>query len=144
MAIETIKIACPAQTRMLCAVRRFWLFLKYWLPPLLWMSLIFLGSSDRGSVNRSSRIIQPILHWLFPEMSDAAIGTCVFLVRKAAHIAEYSFCAILLWRALRQHTRHDRRPWTWREPRCALVITFLYACTDELHQLFVPSRGPSI
>ena len=124
-------------------MRRFWLFIKYWLPPLLWMSLIFAGSADAASVNRSSRIIGPLLHWLFPSLSEAAVGTCVLVARKCAHLAEYGLCTILVWRALRKPVRNDPRPWSWREPKWALLIVFLYACTDELHQAFVPGRGPS-
>jgi VanZ family protein len=26
----------------------------------------------------------------------------------------------------------------------ALVMAFLYACTDEIHQIFVPDRGPGV
>jgi VanZ family protein len=126
---------------MLCAVRRLWLFIKFWLPPLLWMSLIFIGSADSGSVNRSSRIIEPLVHWLFPTMSAEGLRMCVLVGRKCAHLAEYGLCAILVWRALRQHTRKDTRPWNWREPKWALVIIFAYACTDEIHQIFVPGRG---
>lgn len=129
---------------MLCAVRRFWVFIKYWLPLLLWMLLIFIGSADSASVSRSSRIIEPILHWLIPSLPDDAVGTCVLLVRKCAHITEYAFFAILVWRALRKHTSADRRPWTWREPKWTLLIVFAYACLDEIHQVFVPGRGPSV
>jgi len=125
-------------------VRRLWLFIKFWLPPLLWMSLIFLGSADRASVNRSSRILEPFFRWLFPEMSDAGIGTCILFARKCAHLTEYAFFAILIWRALRQHTRHDRRPWSWREPKWALLTVFAYACLDELHQCFVPGRQGAV
>jgi len=122
-------------------VRRLWLFIKFWLPPLLWMSLIFIGSADGASVARSSRIIEPFLRWLFPAMSAEAVGTCVLLARKCAHLAEYGFCAILLWRALRQYTSKDTRPWNWREAKWVLVMIFAYACTDEIHQSFVPGRG---
>jgi VanZ family protein len=76
-------------------------------------------------------------------MSEAGIGTCVLVIRKCAHITEYALFAILMWRALRQHTRQDRRPWSWREPKWALGCVFAYACVDEFHQLFVPGRGPS-
>jgi len=127
-----------------CAVRRLWLFIKYWLPPLLWMSLIFIGSADSRSVNRSSRIIAPIIRWFVPDISDEALGACVLAVRKMAHVTEYACFAILMWRALRQHTRHDKRPWTWREPKLALLSAFGYACLDEFHQIFVPGRGPSV
>jgi VanZ family protein len=129
---------------MLCAVRRVWLFIKYWLPPLLWMSLIFIGSADSGSVNRSSRILEPFLRWLFPAMSAEALGHCVLAARKCAHLVEYACCAILLWRARRQHTSKDTRPWNPREARWALIVVFAYACTDELHQSFVPGRQGAV
>ena len=141
--MERIEFARMRKSQMLSAVRRLCLFIKFWLPPLLWMSLIFIGSADSASVNRSSRIIGPIVQWLFPSMSEAGIGTCVLVIRKCAHITEYALFAILVWRALRQHTRQDRRPWSWREPRWALACVFAYACVDEFHQLFVPGRGPS-
>jgi VanZ family protein len=140
------QLSLPQRTilQMVCAVRRLWLYIKYWLPPLLWMSLIFLGSADRASVNRSSRILEPLFRWLFPEMSDAGIGTCILIVRKCAHLTEYAFFAILIWRALRQPPRGDHRPWSWREPKWALLIVFAYACLDELHQTFVPGRQGAI
>jgi len=116
------------------------LFIKYWLPPLLWMSAIFLVSSDQDSVGRSSRILEPLVRWLFPTMSEAGVDTCVLVARKCAHVTEYALCAILVWRALRRHTRHDRRPWNWHEAKWALAIIFAYACTDELHQCLVPGR----
>lgn len=129
---------------IVCAVRRLWLFIKFWLPPLLWMSLIFIGSADSASVSRSSRLLDPFFRWFFPEMSDAGIGTCVLIVRKCAHLTEYAFFAILIWRALRQHTRNDRRPWSWREPKWTLLIVFAYACLDEWHQSFVPGRQGAV
>ena len=129
---------------MLCAVRRLTLFLKFWLPPLLWMSVIFFVSADSASVNRSSRLLGPLFRWLFPDFSEDAIGLCVLAVRKLAHVTEYAFCAILLWRALRQYTAADRRPWIPRHAWVAFAICVAYAITDEFHQRFVPGRGPAL
>jgi len=129
---------------MLNAVRRLWLFIKYWLPPLLWMSAIFLVSADQASVNRSSRLIGPFVRWLFPDISEEALGGIVFAVRKLAHVTEYSFCAILLWRALRQHTRRDTRPWIAKHAWLAWGIATAYAVTDEWHQCFVPERQGAV
>src|SRR5262245_39420916 len=128
---------------MLCGVRRLWVFIKFWLPPLLWMAAIFLASADSGSVNHSSRLIAPLMRWLFPSMSEDGVGLCVYGVRKAAHFMEFAFCAILLWRALRQYDRNDRRPWTPRHAWLALAMSAAYASTDELHQAFVPGRQPA-
>ena len=38
----------------------------------------------------------------------------------------------------------EARPWRWRHAGLTLLIVFLYAATDELHQLFVPTREGTI
>ena len=68
------------------------------------MALIFSASGDRASFSHSSRIIGPIVRWLFPQLSDEAVHAIVVLVRKCAHLAEYAVLALLLWRALRKPT----------------------------------------
>jgi VanZ family protein len=129
---------------MLSPVRRLWLFIKFWLPPLLWMGVIFLASADTASVHHSSRLIGPLVRWLFPTLSEEGVGLCVLAARKTAHFTEYAFCAILLWRALRQHHRHDRRPWTPSHAWLALALSAAYAATDEIHQIFVPGRQAAV
>jgi VanZ family protein len=104
------------------------------------MALIFSASSDVNSFAHSSRIIGPLLHWLFPQMSDDTMHFIVLLVRKCAHSAEYAVFGLLLWRALRKPIKNDPRPWCWREARLALLIVALYAASDEFHQCFVQAR----
>jgi VanZ family protein len=116
------------------------LFFKYWLPVLLWMALIFSASSDANSFAHSSRIIAPVLHWLFPRMPDDMVNLNVLLVRKCAHLTEYAVLALLLWRAVRRPVKNDPRPWVWPEAGLALASVFLYAAGDEFHQIFVPKR----
>lgn len=116
-------------------------FIKYWLPVIAWMLLIFFGSTDLLSSERTSRIIGPVLRWLIPDVSAETIRQVQVLARKAAHLIEYAVLALLLWRARRQ----DRpRPWTWREAGLVLSLTALYAVTDELHQGLVASRYCSV
>ena len=55
-------------------------------------------------------------------------------------MAEYAILAVLCWRAIRQPQRHVPRPWQWPEAGLALAIVLFYAASDELHQVFVPSR----
>jgi VanZ family protein len=121
-------------------VLKFRAFLKYWLPALIWMALIFSASSDVNSFAHSSRIIGPLLHWLFPQMPDDTMYFIVLVVRKCAHLTEYAVFALLLWRVLRKPVKNDPRPWIWREARLALLIVALYAASDEFHQSFVPTR----
>jgi VanZ family protein len=108
------------------------------------MVVIFSASGDRASFSHSSRIIGPLVRWLFPQLSDEAIHAIVVSVRKGAHLTEYAVLTLLLWRALRKPRRGDARPWHWSEAGLALGLTALYAASDELHQIFVPSRQGSI
>jgi VanZ family protein len=136
-------------TRILIAsVTRFWFssvvaqfksFLKYWLPVLLWMSLIFTGSTDSHSSERSAGIVEPILHWLFPRLAQTRIDDIHHVIRKCAHLTEYAILALLVWRALNQ-TKNNLPAWSWPKVGGTLLVVFLYASTDEIHQLFVPTR----
>ena len=107
----------------------------------MWMALIFSASGDSNSFERSSRIIGPLLHWLFPQMPADTVHLIVLVARKCAHLTEYAVFALLLWRARRKPVKNDPRPWTWREARLALLLVALYAASDEFHQSFVATRS---
>jgi hypothetical protein len=107
------------------------------------MALIFSASADTKSVQRS-RIIAPILRWLFPHISEETISLIVLAVRKCAHLAEYAILALLFWRALRKSSPSAPRPWSWTQAGWAVFFVTLYAASDEFHQSFVPSREASV
>jgi VanZ family protein len=107
------------------------------------MALIFSASTEAGSSRQTSRIIGPVLRWLYPQVSDATVEQMQFAVRKASHMAEYAILAGLLWRAKRKPVRNDPRPWQWGPVLFAWLLAALYACSDELHQHFVASRQAS-
>jgi len=108
------------------------------------MIVIFSASSDTRSMQHSSRIFGPIVHWLFPRMEDRGVERAVFALRKCAHLTEYAILAALVWMALPGPKNPDQPRWDWRIARQALVVSALYAATDELHQVFVPTRQGSI
>jgi VanZ family protein len=115
-------------------------FLKYWLPVILWMFVIFGASADTGSSKRSSRLIEPFVRWLVPEATEPVVEAVVLYVRKGAHVAEYAVLALLLWRAIRKPVWNRPRPWSNRPAAFVIGLCFLYAVSDELHQHFVPNR----
>ena len=96
------------------------------------------------SFQHSSRIIEPLVHWLLPQLSDEAVHALVVFVRKCAHLTEYAVLALLLWRALRKPSAQGRAPWRWSVAGLALALAALYAASDEIHQAFVPSREASV
>lgn len=92
--------------------------LSAWVPVIVWASLIFILSA------------QPDLRFV----PDAGLD---FIVRKVGHMGVFGILALLAWRAFATTTAWTR-PWTW-----ALVLTVVYAASDELHQGFVAGRYPS-
>ncbi len=119
-------------------------FFIYWLPVVLWMAVAFTASGDTRSYQHSSRIIAPLLRWLFPHISQGTVDFIVLIARKCAHLTEYAIMAFLFWRALRKPRRHDPRPWSWREAVISIVCVAFYASTDEMHQFFVATRQASV
>lgn len=118
-------------------------WLKAWLPVVFWMALIFTASGDPASSQRTSRIIAPVVRWLFPQWSEDQVVLVVLVVRKIAHFVEYAVLAWLVWRALEKPRRGLPRVWKWRTGAVAWVIVVGYAMMDEFHQTFVPNRQGS-
>jgi VanZ family protein len=56
------------------------------------------------------------------------LGTWDLVLRKLAHATAFGILALLLLRAV-------------RSPEAALLLTFLYAISDEIHQTFVRGRS---
>ena len=117
-------------------------FFKYWLPLLIWLGVIFVGSTNLMSAEHTSRYIVPFLLWLKPGMSPHAIWIILVVTRKCAHVTEYAVLALLLWRALRSvavlHTK------TLILCGAVLLGCAAFAASDEFHQTFIKSRTPSV
>jgi VanZ family protein len=121
--------------------RRAWRRIRRYGPLFVWMAFIFFASTGEFSAANTSRIIGPLLRWLFPGISDENLAFAHFLTRKAAHFTEY---AILAWIAAHAFatSRHQILHRRWFLISLALVV--LYALSDEYHQSFVASRTASI
>jgi VanZ family protein len=117
-------------------------FVKYWLPLLIWLGVIFAGSTSVMSSQHTSRYVVPFLLWLKPGMSPNTIWTILVIVRKCAHVIEYTVLALLLWRALRNLPSLRTKP--LMVFGAVLLGCGLFAATDEFHQTFVKSRTPSV
>lgn len=109
--------------------------LKYWLPVVLWLVFIFVGSTDLLSAEHTSRFLVPFLRWLVPDISEAHLFAIQLFVRKCSHVAEYAILTALLFRAFREG-RHS----FWYAAIRVLIGAIIFAALDEFHQSFVPSR----
>jgi VanZ family protein len=117
-------------------------FLKYWLPLLIWVSVIFVGSTNLMSAEHTSRFVVPFLLWLKPGMSPQTIWLILIAARKCAHVTEYAVLSLLLWRALRAVPILHKKALTVFG--VVMVGCALFAASDEFHQMFVKSRTPSV
>lgn len=104
------------------------------------MVVIFSASADSHSYQHSSTLFEPLLHWLFPRMSQEHVEQIHHLFRKCGHLTEYAILGLLLWRSIHQPDKKNPKPWRWDEAGLALAIVLLYAASDEIHQVFVATR----
>ena len=117
-------------------------FFKYWLPVLIWVGVIFAGSTNVMSADHTSRYIGPLLLWLKPGLSPNTTWIIVVIARKCAHVSEYAILALLLWRAFRSISALCTK--TSMVFGAVLLGCALFAASDEFHQTFVKSRTPSV
>jgi VanZ family protein len=116
-------------------------FLSRYLPLIAWLTFISFASSGSFSAGNTSRIIGPLILWLFPSTSQETLAVVHIITRKAAHFTEYAILGFLAARAFRTSPRPGVSS-RWFLISVALVVT--YALLDEFHQSFVPTRTGSI
>ncbi len=91
---------------------------RLWLPPLVWMGLIFVVSA------------QPAL--------PSAPGPWDPFLKKTMHALAYGVLTWLYQRGLRGYRGDDR----WVRV-VSVMLALAYAVSDEYHQTFVPGRNGS-
>ena len=116
-------------------------FLSRYVPLIAWLGFISFASSGSFSAGNTSRIIGPLILWLFPDTSPETLLTIHFITRKLAHFTEYAILGFLAARAFRTSPRPAISS-RWFLISATLIVTF--ALMDEFHQSFVPTRTGSI
>ncbi len=114
--------------------------LKAWIAAILWLIVIAIESSALLSSHNTSRILYPVLHFLFG-MDWPRFQYWHFYIRKGGHIVGYAILSILLFRAWRATLPavNDAK-WAFRWANIAVLGTAFVASLDEWHQSFLPSR----
>lgn len=111
-----------------------------WIAVFAWMAIIFSFSHQPATVSSgmSSGITDIILKAVSQISSDVAVDvdTLHTFVRKNAHFFVYLILGVLVFRAL-----HKSGISGYRGAGAALLISLLYAMSDETHQLFILGRS---
>jgi VanZ family protein len=114
--------------------------LKAWIAAILWLVVITIESTSYLSVQNTSRILYPVLHFLFG-ISYAHFEPWHHLLRKTGHVIGYGLLSFFLFRAWRETLAVVAQPtWSFRWAGIAVLGTALVASLDEWHQSYLPSR----
>lgn len=103
---------------------------------LLWMSFIFFMSAQSGEVSDGQSYgVLSILNNVGIKINENLMHFANFVIRKSAHFTEYMILAFLSLMTLKNFWTNKKIFYVYSN-----IIVFLYACSDEFHQLFVPGR----
>lgn len=106
-----------------------------WILTGSWMIVIFMFSNQPAVISDENSQFIIVLFKKLGINLDSMIGTLAnFMVRKAAHFTEYFILYFLIYIAIREYMSIKKAL------IISLLIVFLYASTDEIHQLFIPGR----
>ena len=114
--------------------------LKYWAPPIIWMSIIFWFSTDAFSGDNTGSLLWKVVSFIYPGVTRELFDSIHFYVRKAGHFTEYAILALLLFRAFRSGSESDGGS----GGLSSLLVAFFYASLDEYHQTFTRRRTGSV
>ena len=134
---------------------------------ILQMCFIFIMSSfGHNSSDAQSNLFVDFIAQNFPHVRHGlennliSLSTLIFLVRKTAHFTEYAILGSLFFLNLRNWLKLNNplteksklqttKTFAKKAPldplkyalAMSVLLSFLYACTDEIHQIFVPGRS---
>lgn len=117
---------------------------KFFMLALLWMAMIFYMSNQPSHISsaQSGGVIAmlsdvPIVGNIIEKMIELDIAQ--FIIRKAAHLSAFCILAILIFMSFYDDIKKINIV-----AFKSMVFTFLYACTDEFHQFFIPGRSSEL
>ena len=113
---------------------------------IICMLIIFFFSSDTAvkSSNKSDRTIVKISEVLKGRKlskieKDKFISSYTFIVRKSAHFLLYFILGLLVYSFLLEYSFSNKQIIMF-----TIGIVFIYACSDEVHQMFISGRSGEI
>lgn len=111
---------------------------------ILWTIVIFYFSHQPA--NKSNEISKSISNVIIESFNDINkvnlsinIKNLNHIIRKISHFWEYTILGILMYLASIKINIPKKNKLIW-----CVLFCILYAITDEVHQAFVPGRGPKV
>ena len=110
---------------------------KYWIPAILLMGIIFyLSNLPEAQI---PYIIKPVVRFIYRILKSMKIPLHFFIDwLKVGHALGYILLGSAFYLVVEKLIK-IKHPYLY-----ALLFSFLYACTDEFHQIFIPGRSPEI
>lgn len=109
-----------------------------WILLIFWMSLIFYMSNQPADIsNGQSDFVIKFFSYIGIELNDYFGNLASFIVRKGAHFTEYLILYFLFYNLNKNY--FDKKSKLY-----SIIFVFLYACSDEIHQFFIPGREMQI
>jgi len=113
----------------------------YLILVIIWMIIVFSFSNQNGTKSQGS---SDIITNKIVEISDdyfaldikSSEDTISFVVRKLAHLSTYFLGGILIYNFINTFSINKKYIIIF-----SIVLGVVYACTDELHQLFIDGRS---
>lgn len=111
---------------------------------VLWMALIFyMSAKDAGE---SSEMSSPLAIWtaktivpgyadMTAEQQEKVVSTVEVIIRKGGHFTEYAILGALMYIVINMYAVKKK------SFILSLLLSALYAASDEIHQYFVPGRA---
>lgn len=105
---------------------------------IVWMAVIFYFSNQTASVSdEKSRFVIQLFQLLGLDLNSVLGDMANFMVRKTAHFTEYMILFFLMFGFASEYEKCSLK----KTIIVSIAVVFLYACTDELHQLFISGRA---
>ncbi len=103
---------------------------------IIWMIVIFVFSNMNGTLSsaQSDGIVTKIADII---NYSGNLDTSIVIIRKLAHFIEYLILGILVLNACKYNSVKSMIV-------LSIIICILYACLDEIHQLFILDRSGNI
>ena len=107
-----------------------------WAMVLTWIIIIFVFSSQPAVISdEKSKFVIKIFEILGLNLNSIWGNLADYIERKISHFLEYLILFTLLFNAIYDKINLKKAIFI------SLLTVFLYACSDEVHQLFVPGRA---